>query len=1216
MSKTSLFLTKTYIGQTKVAGERIAENKHQVSYEGKMDDASNSSKYVGRWTQTTQTTTDGLIKRMEGTFVLDANTDGTLWRGYFVLGEQKFGMGIIVNNNQQKNMDLTDELVNIVLGTAHRESTNVTFFDTQFSCTGDDTHVTLLYDHITEYKCTTCPPGRFADVAIEQHLGMLTHCTECAKGKYQNLDGQTMCNDAQSQMYVAKVGASTWKELPCPVGLNSGGEAECGKGELEYFDGFWHDGLDFDLARDINTSSGTHRGPAVSDGLTGTMSLVGLDEASFTEAVRTAYISTLATTLGGSGAVVVDPSQIALEIFGTSSSSGTPPTRHRLDTSSASSSSTLPLRYTVRGLSLQQKSIASAAVDTLVSNATVFVAEFRAAATAAGAPLPSSFVDVEDVNAAVDAPTLSTDDDGAVAVYHHVNRNIGRKCCSFEYMRTDGYEFVKDEGFYTCPKGWVTATGDKLGEGKARSSYPVSTPDGSVNKTARMKLGNCTYFVNTFTQFYRCPGGNETCTVDKLNGSLTCHEGNWGVLCAKCRKGYVMEATGTCTACDADGRTLSQKALPLAIMTLGGMVVLGVVAKHFKVLMSLYSSLKRKLVSRGKLLIVFYQICLLMGKVFQVPFPAAYLKFLAKFDILKIDFFVIFRLGCVYVFKFHDVLYGWTRVVLVLLGFVLVSLLLLDMVHSAQNIHMRPEVADYKAKEKEKEKERDARIQNLEQRMSCSKRFSFWYIEHKIHQMLSRCQAACCHWITCRGRLAKVGEFLRAPGKFMVTLQYVRAVEFLCGNALLGTYLIYPYTCQLIFSTFQCMEVDSVEYLQEDFAVDCASDFHKKAVEWAKLMVLLFPVGLPALYFIMLYPHRYHIRVGDTEHLNHLEFFFKEYDPDYYYWEVIECARKCILMGFASVFRPGTIMQLILVMVLTVIYMMVITKCCPFRRETDSKLAVFVNSALFVILLGALMTKFAKGFEATGVWDDGYSLEFVETVLISTSCLVAVYGIWCVSADLFDVNEERHSNEYHNRIVRVLVHEADHLPERQSSDDQLRSDSFLYVTVKTNKHEFTPEKRDWPSSATVKDKKERYQPPAPKWKQKFEFSFKDADNHEMEVCYLHVEVFEASIQPGLFSSKKSLGSTWVDISESVLPVGHTTRSWYHLKTPTHQQIEGAGVIELELIAISDKWLKTQSGSKLGDDKHQRACSDCLKAIFCNRKTTNMGRNKYFYPYPG
>ena len=46
----------------------------------------------------------------------------------------------------------------------------------------------------------------------------------------------------------------------------------------------------------------------------------------------------------------------------------------------------------------------------------------------------------------------------------------------------------------------------------------------------------------------------------------------------------------------------------------------------------------------------------------------------------------------------------------------------------------------------------------------------------------------------------------------------------------------------------------------------------------------MFPVGLPLLYFTMLWPHRHHISVGDTHHINYLAFFIQEYDPDYYYW--------------------------------------------------------------------------------------------------------------------------------------------------------------------------------------------------------------------------------------------------------------------------------------------------------------------------------------------
>ena len=49
--------------------------------------------------------------------------------------------------------------------------------------------------------------------------------------------------------------------------------------------------------------------------------------------------------------------------------------------------------------------------------------------------------------------------------------------------------------------------------------------------------------------------------------------------------------------------------------------------------------------------------------------------------------------------------------------------------------------------------------------------------------------------------------------------------------------------------------------------------------------------------------------------------------------------RKCLLMGFAAFFQPGSLLQLIIVMVLTVCYAVVLSKFAPYRDPVDDTLA-------------------------------------------------------------------------------------------------------------------------------------------------------------------------------------------------------------------------------------------------------------------------------------
>jgi hypothetical protein len=146
------------------------------------------------------------------------------------------------------------------------------------------------------------------------------------------------------------------------------------------------------------------------------------------------------------------------------------------------------------------------------------------------------------------------------------------------------------------------------------------------------------------------------------------------------------------------------------------------------------------------------------------------------------------------------------------------------------------------------------------------------------------------------------------------------------GILLLLTYLIYPFGCKVLFSTFNCINVDGVRYLRADMGIDCASPGHHSAEALAGFMIFAFSVGLPLLYFGMLWINRKKLFATDgSNQLAFLRFFYREYDEKLYYWvselratgrlyfdtnrlldaeqETVECIRKSLLMGFASFFQ-------------------------------------------------------------------------------------------------------------------------------------------------------------------------------------------------------------------------------------------------------------------------------------------------------------------------
>ncbi len=411
------------------------------------------------------------------------------------------------------------------------------------------------------------------------------------------------------------------------------------------------------------------------------------------------------------------------------------------------------------------------------------------------------------------------------------------------------------------------------------------------------------------SKFYRCRGHSATCTVDRYDGSVTCSEGNYGVLCGVCAVGYTMTITKTCDKCAADGKDFVQRGWVLMILVTLLFIFAGALLmfawKRFVEHGELPQKMAKDLTSKLKIMTAYFSIVLLIGDVYDVSFPIKYLNVLGFFSIFEFDLLRIFKVPCFVDYDGHTAMYGLSVVLLLLLFIVIAGL---------------------------------ARL---------------------------------------------VCELKHADSKSTIR----QAVGFLLPL----TYLVYPFACKLIFATFNCDTVSGVPYLHTDLRIRCDSDKHRMAEAFAGFMVIVFPVGLPMLYFIMLWANcdRLHDNTGHPrKEMAFLAFFYREYEQLFFYWETVECLRKLLLMGFANFFQPGSLMQLITAMIITVVYGHVLCIFKPYKKNVDNVQAIWTQLMLFFTLLGALMVKFEQGFLATGIYEDGYTTDTVNAMLIGSTLLV------------------------------------------------------------------------------------------------------------------------------------------------------------------------------------------------------------------------------------
>eukprot|EP00519_Triparma_laevis_P010367 CAMPEP_0182498006 /NCGR_PEP_ID=MMETSP1321-20130603/6353_1 /TAXON_ID=91990 /ORGANISM="Bolidomonas sp., Strain RCC1657" /LENGTH=1411 /DNA_ID=CAMNT_0024702007 /DNA_START=67 /DNA_END=4302 /DNA_ORIENTATION=- len=199
------------------------------------------------------------------------------------------------------------------------------------------------------------------------------------------------------------------------------------------------------------------------------------------------------------------------------------------------------------------------------------------------------------------------------------------------------------------------------------------------------------------------------------------------------------------------------------------------------------------------------------------------------------------------------------------------------------------------------------------------------------------------------------------------------------------TFIVLPSVSVKIFSTFACQKFDDGygSYLKVDLSLDCNNSQHKFYEIYALFMALCYPVGIPLMYFVLLYKKRdkldpgqakfaastsmddalkkaLEIRSGyekDDVTLRALGFLYSSYEPYMWWFEVFETLRRIGLTGFLIFLDPGTSTQVVLSLILCISAMRVYSGCKPFISEFIDSFSEAVQWQLFYTMLGALIIK-------------------------------------------------------------------------------------------------------------------------------------------------------------------------------------------------------------------------------------------------------------------
>lgn len=230
--------------------------------------------------------------------------------------------------------------------------------------------------------------------------------------------------------------------------------------------------------------------------------------------------------------------------------------------------------------------------------------------------------------------------------------------------------------------------------------------------------------------------------------------------------------------------------------------------------------------------------------------------------------------------------------------------------------------------------------------------------------------------------------------------------------------VVYSSVSFIIFQTFACETLDDgVRYLRTDYDLTCSADVHTVMQVYAGLMILVYPIGIPAAFAWWLRCNRHDLvkvevgapgvfsgEVSTLDHLQPMRGLWAPYKPRRYYFEVVECGRRIALTGLAVFIYPGSAAQVALEVVLSAISIGVSDILSPFADSLDGWLYRAGAWVIFFTMYVALLLK----VDASS--DDSGSQEVFARVLIAAHVgmvfVVVIQGVLSVKAGLVSIRDQ------------------------------------------------------------------------------------------------------------------------------------------------------------------------------------------------------------------
>jgi len=176
-------------------------------------------------------------------------------------------------------------------------------------------------------------------------------------------------------------------------------------------------------------------------------------------------------------------------------------------------------------------------------------------------------------------------------------------------------------------------------------------------------------------------------------------------------------------------------------------------------------------------------------------------------------------------------------------------------------------------------------------------------------------------------------------------------------------FLIYPVVASTVLRLWVCKTVNGVDYLLADFHNVCYDERWNRYAHFGAVMILFYPIGIPILFAIKLTANRKLMQRPGVKAA--LGFFYGSFYPSAWWFELVDITHKLILVSLIAFFPPD--LQLPFAMTFIQAYLIIILLVHPYKQDTDDRLHLQAQIALFLYLYAGFMLQRATVSDATEI---------------------------------------------------------------------------------------------------------------------------------------------------------------------------------------------------------------------------------------------------------